>query len=29
VDVETVGVDYVEDTPEHAQEEAMFALQRK
>ena len=26
---ETVGVDYVEDTPEHAQAAAMFALERK
>ena len=26
---ETVGVDYVEDTPEHAQAAAMFALKRK
>ena len=25
---ETVGVDYVEDTPEHAQAAAMFALKR-
>jgi len=26
---ETVGVDYVEDTPEHARAAAMFALKRK
>ena len=26
---ESVGVDYVEDTPEHAQAAAMFALKRK
>ena len=26
---ETVGVDYVEDCPEHAQAAAMFALKRK
>jgi hypothetical protein len=26
---ETVGVDYVEDTPEHAEAAAMFALKRK
>jgi len=26
---ETVGVDYVEDTPEYAAAAAMFALQRK
>jgi hypothetical protein len=26
---ETVGVDYVEDSPEHAQAAAMFALKRK
>ena len=26
---ETVGVDYVEDSPEHAQALAMFALKRK
>ena len=26
---ESVGVDYVEDTPEHAEAAAMFALKRK
>jgi hypothetical protein len=26
---EAIGVDYVEDTPEHAQAAAMFALKRK
>jgi len=26
---ETIGVDYVEDTPEHAEAAAMFALKRK
>jgi hypothetical protein len=26
---ETVGVDYVEDSPEHAQAAVMFALKRK
>jgi hypothetical protein len=26
---ETIGVDYVEDTPEHAHAAAMFALKRK
>ena len=26
---ESVGVDYVEDSPEHAQAAAMFALKRK
>jgi hypothetical protein len=26
---ETVGVDYVEDSPEHAEAAAMFALKRK
>jgi hypothetical protein len=26
---ESVGVDYVEDCPEHAQSAAMFALKRK
>jgi hypothetical protein len=26
---ETIGVDYVEDSPEHAQAAAMFALKRK
>ena len=28
-DAETVSVDYIEDTPEHAQAAALFALKRK